>query len=233
MNTFPCSSAGKFFMTVSSVTSSAYALGDHGVYYLLEAGDIGSHYVVALNAELFGSLIHVMSDVDHDLFQLAVNLLKAPAEALAVLAHFQSGSGNAACVGRFSGSKDHFVLLQVSGCFQSGGHVGSLADCQDTVLHQHLSVIQVQLILSRAGKRDITFNGPYASALMVLGVGTILLVLGQSCPVYLFDLFQSGYIDAFRIVYPAVGVRAVHHLGFQLMSFLDSGDGYISGLAIS
>ena len=46
-----------------------------------------------------------MEDVDHDGLQLAVHFLEAPAQALGVLAHFQSGGGHAAGVGSLAGAE--------------------------------------------------------------------------------------------------------------------------------
>ena len=63
---------------------------------------------------------------------------------------------------------------------------------------------------------------------MILGIGSVLLVLGKSCSVNFLDLLESRNIDALRIVYPACGVRAGNYLSTQLLCFLDSVDSNVA-----
>ena len=69
-------------------------------------------------------------------------------------------------------------------------------------------------------ERNVNFNGPYASSLMILGIRTVFLIFCQSCAVYFFDLFKRCKVDSFRIVYPAVGVAYCNNFSAELLSLL-------------
>ena len=84
---------------------SAYALGEHGVGDLQEARDVRAGDEVALHAVFLGGFGGIVVDVLHDVVQLRVNLFKAPAVSHGVLAHFESGGCNAACIGSLGGSE--------------------------------------------------------------------------------------------------------------------------------
>ena len=75
------------------------ALSHHGVGDLQEAGNVGAEHHVARLAALDGGVIAGLEDVLHDAVQLLVDFFEAPAHAQGVLAHFQTGGGDAAGVG--------------------------------------------------------------------------------------------------------------------------------------
>src|SRR5699024_4871634 len=101
--------------------------------------------------------------------------------------------------------EEYAVLLQVLGSLQGGGHVRALCHRDAAVLYQLLCILKMQLVLGRAGKAQVYLYAPYAASLMVLGIRTVVLVLGQAGSLHLFDLLEGRHVDAFRIVYPAVG----------------------------
>ena len=75
------------------------ALSHHGVGDLQEAGNVGAEHHVARLAALDGGVVAGLKDALHDAVQLLVDFFEAPAHAQGVLAHFQTGGGNAAGVG--------------------------------------------------------------------------------------------------------------------------------------
>ena len=90
------------------------ALCGHGCCNLFKARNISACNIVAFHAVTLCGVIQVVEDIDHDALQLAVHLFEAPAETLAVLAHFQSGGCHAACICSLSGNEQNAVLLQLS-----------------------------------------------------------------------------------------------------------------------
>ena len=108
-----------------------------------------------------------MENVYHDVFELFVNLVKAPVHSFAVLRHFKSRCGNAACVCSLTGSEKNAVSLKIFGRFNGGGHVCALCNGNAAVCNKCLCVVNEKLILSCAGESNIAFYAPDASALVV------------------------------------------------------------------
>ena len=119
--------------------------------------------------------------------------------------------------------------LQVVRRLGGGGHIGALGHCEHAAGHQDLCIVQGQLVLGGAGQRDIRLDAPDAPALVVLGVGTIDLVLGQALSLDLLDFLQRGHVDALGIIDPAVGIGAGDDLRAQLLGLLDGVDGHVAG----
>ena len=170
-----------------------------------------------------------MNNIDHNLFQLCVYLLKGPGKTLAVLAHFQSRSSHAACICCLCRSENHAVLLQIIGSLQSRRHISALAHGDGSIFHKCLCIFQIQLILRCARKGDVCLYSPYTSALMVLGVRTILLVLCQTRTVYFLNLLQRCHINSIRIIYPPGGIGTGKNLNTKLLCLLNCVNSYISG----
>ncbi len=162
-----------------------------------------------------------MEDVYHDVLQLRVNLFEGPAQALRILGHLQSGGGNAACVGCLARAEQDAALLEIRRCVQGGRHVCALGHSEAAVCDQHLRVLQIQLVLGRAGEGDIALGAPYALALMIDAVGAGFRILGQAGTLYLLYFDQCGNVNAVRVVNPAGGVAAGDGLCAQLPCLLN------------
>ena len=87
-----------------------------------EATDIGAVDQVAGRAVFLGRFEAVLVDGDHDLVQTIVHFLASPAQACAVLGHFEAGGGYAASVGGLcrSGLWRHEAQIRV--CDEFGGY---------------------------------------------------------------------------------------------------------------
>ena len=165
-----------------------------------------------------------MIDVDHDALELLVDFLECPGQTLGVLAHLKCAGGNAAGVGSLAGDKQDTILLQVLGSIKSGGHVGTFADCIDTVLNESLGIVEIQLVLGCAGKSNVDLDGPDALAFVILSGGPCSLVLGQAGTLDFLDFLEQGDIDSVGIIDPACGIRAGDDLCAKLLSLLDRVD---------
>ena len=96
--------------------------------------------------------------------QPAVDLLEAPGESQRVLGHLKTGGGDSAGVGGLGGSEEDLVLLEDLDRLGSRRHVGALGYRERAVLYQRLCAGGVELVLSRAGKRDVAGNSPDGAA---------------------------------------------------------------------
>ena len=127
------------------------------------------------------------------------------------------------------GAEDHAVLLEILRRFQGGGHIRTLADHGNAVGDQGFRVFKLQLVLGRARKRQIALDGPDALSLVILGIRTIVLVLGEACALHFLDLLESRDIDAVRIIDPAGGIGAGHDLRAELLRLLDRVRSHVAG----
>ena len=99
------------------------ALSHHGVGDLQEAGNVGAEHHVARLAALDGGVVAGLKDALHDAVQLLVHFLEAPAHTQRVLAHFQTGGGDAARVGSLARRVEQAGLddrvIEVVKCFMT------------------------------------------------------------------------------------------------------------------
>ncbi len=146
-----------------------------------------------------------------------------------VLAHFQSGCSDAAGVCGLAGSEQNTVLLEIFGGLKGGGHVGAFRNGNAAVGNQSLGIIQIQLVLGGAGQSHVALNGPYALALVVFGIGTIVFVLGQAGALDLLDLLDGIQIQTLGVINPAGGIAHSDNLGAQLHGLLRGVDSYVAG----
>ena len=51
----------------------------HCIYYFLKACNIGTCHIISFHTVFFRCVCHIVANVDHDSFQLAVHLFKGPA----------------------------------------------------------------------------------------------------------------------------------------------------------
>ena len=61
------------------------SLSLHCVYNFFKSGNVSTYNVVALEAVFLSCIRHIMANINHDIFQLAVNFFKCPAQTLTVL----------------------------------------------------------------------------------------------------------------------------------------------------
>ena len=171
-----------------------------------------------------------MEDALHDALQLGIHFLKAPAQALGVLAHLQTGGSHAAGVGSLCGSvQDAVGQVDLDG-LRGAGHVSALADHGAAALHQSLSGLLVDLVLGCAGQGDVAGDSPDLGA--VSNIGRILVGLGIFLDAAAADFLQVldvGQVDAVGVVDIAVGVGHGDDLGTQLGSLLTGVDSDIAG----
>ena len=161
-----------------------------------------------------------MEDALHDALQLGIHFLKAPAQALGVLAHLQTGGSHAACVGSLCGSvQDAVGQVDLDG-LRGAGHVGTLAHDGAAALHQSLSGLLVDLVLGCAGQGDVAGDSPDLGAICNIGYTLVGLgVLLDAAAADFLQILDVGQINAVGVVDIAVGVGHGDDLGTQLGGF--------------
>ena len=58
---------------------SGNALSQHGLCYLLKAGDVGACHIITSFAIAFCGIIQIVENIDHNALQLAVHFFEGPA----------------------------------------------------------------------------------------------------------------------------------------------------------
>ena len=170
-----------------------------------------------------------VEDVDHDVVQTLVNLLEGPAQTQGVLAHFQTGGSNAACVSSLCRAEEYACCLECCNSLRSRRHVGALSYELATVGDQSLCVLLVQLVLGCARQSDVALYAPRTLALGVNAARYALSVLLDAAALYFLDVLDNIEVDAVRIVDEAVGVGHGNDLGAQLGSLLAGVDCNVAG----
>ena len=143
-----------------SVILLLWTLSEHSVRDFRKARDVCADYEVVLSAVLFGVRRNLTVDAFHNAVKFLIDFFESPAEAQAVLAHFERGSSNAAGVSRFTGGKEHAVFLQVFDRVGSRGHVRAFRNDRYAVFDEVLRVTLDEFVLSSAGKSDVALNLP-------------------------------------------------------------------------
>src|SRR5690554_742166 len=141
---------------------SDHALGQHGVGYLDEAGDVGALDVIDVTILALAIALTGRVDGLHDGVQAGIDFAIGPLHAHGVLAHLQTADSDAAGVGCLArGEQDAGFLEDVDG-LQGRGHVGTLGDAEAAVGDQRARVIPIELVLGGAGQGDVTGQVPGA-----------------------------------------------------------------------
>ena len=179
-------------------------------------------------AILLGGVDAGLEDVDHDVVQALVDLLKAPGQAQRVLAHLQAGGGYAARVGSLGRAEEYAGRLEDLDSLRGGRHVRALSDKLAAVRDQRLGVVAVELVLGRAGQRDVALDAPRTRALGVGAARYALRVLLDAAALDFLDVLDDVQIDAVGIVDKAVGVGHGDDLGAQLGRLLAGVDRYVA-----
>ena len=205
------------------------ALRHHRLGDLLEARDVRARHIVALAAVLFGRVVHVMVDVDHDVLELGIHFLERPEQSAARLRHLERTRRDAARICSLSGKEHHARLLEHLDALERRGHIGALTDVLHAVCNERLCGLTVDLVLRCAGKRDVAGDGPDAlAALVVLGALDALRIHLDARTLHFLDLLDDIQLDACLVVDIAVGVVHRNDLGTQALRLLAGVDGDVA-----
>ena len=119
-----------------------------------------------VDSPLLLAMVHAgLVDVLHDAVQALVHFAGAPVQTHGVLAHFQAAGGHATGVGGLARRVADASLDEQIHRFQGRGHIGPLGHADAAVFQQRAGVLAVQLVLRRAGQRDVCLlytSGPDA-----------------------------------------------------------------------
>src|ERR1022692_462662 len=202
----------------------------HGVGYLQEAADVGAVYQVAGRAVFLGRFVAIAVDGDHDFVQTVVYFLAGPAQARAVLGHFQSGSCHAASVRCFGWSVQDFGIEEHLGRVECAGHVRALGNQLDAVLDQVRRVFCGDLVLRGAGEGAIGSDVPERVVLQ-LDVRrhedrflVVIGILADASALHVLQFDDPGQllaVDAVGIVDYAARVGHGHRLRAEIQQLLD------------
>ena len=114
----------------------------------------------------------------HDAVQLTVNFLLCPEQPLGILAHLQSADCHAAGVDRLGRSHNHVWLFhQIAQRVVCGRHVGYLDIVADSILHDLLRAVHVDIVLHRGRHDDVRLDAPGLLLLMKLHAELIRVIL--------------------------------------------------------
>src|SRR5690554_2985286 len=183
-----------------SPAESDYVLGQHGVGYLDEAGNVGALDVVDVAVRALAVALARRMDGLHDGVQAGIHLAVAPLHAHGVLAHFQAAYRYAAGVGSLARCEQDAGFLEHVDGLQGGGHVGTFCDAEAAVGDQRAGVITVQFVLGSAGQGDVAGQVP----------GTLT---GQEFQLQLVGHVQQACAPLVLQVHQVVPVLSGHALG--------------------
>ena len=158
---------------------------------------------------------------------LLVNFFESPAHADGVLAHFETGSCNAAGVGCLAGAVEQAVAENLLDCFRGKRHICAFEYCHAAVVDKVLYVVSVHLVLGCARHCDVALEGPDAlAAFVILGTGNFVCVNADACAALLLDVEENVEVDAVGIVDVALGVAHCDDLAAELGALLRANDSF-------
>ena len=196
-----------------------------------EAGDVSAFHVVD-EAVGFAAVFETLSvDRSHDSVEFFVYFGFAPLEVHSVLAHFEAGSGYAACVHSLTGSVSGARVDEGVDCFGGAAHVRHFSHHFYAVGHQCFGVVAVEFVLGSAGKSDLHFAFPrlFAGEKFRAGeffsVGSHDVVAGSAEFEHVFNLFV---VKAGGVVDVAVGTGDGHYLSTEFGCFLGSAPSHVA-----
>ena len=118
---------------------------------------------------LFRSVPCVFEDRRHDVSQPRIDLLPRPRQTHGVLAHLETGGGNASRICGFAGAEQNFFLHEQIDRCRHARHVGRFRHKVTTVVGQFLCVFGCDLVLRRTRKSAIAFYAPRPLAGHIFG----------------------------------------------------------------
>ena len=196
----------------------------HGLGDLLEAGDVRASDQIVAQTVLCGSLCGDLVDVLHHLVQLCIDLFRRPDQTLGVLAHFQTGNADAACVDCLGRSNDHVLLrTQKVQSVVRGRHVGDFDVVLDAGSRDLLCGLHADVVLGRS--RHVDVNVLHAPALLARNeldaeLISIRLAVHRILRTHLEDVVELFTGDAIRIMDVAVRSGKVCDLRAELGGLL-------------
>src|SRR5690606_6510682 len=110
-------------------------------------------------------------------------------------------------------------------------HVGPLGNGHDPVADEGLGIGAVELVLGGARERHLAWNLPDACALLEVGAGPVVDVLGDAPAPYLLELLDEVQVYPVGVVNAAARVTARDHVRAELLQLLDGVDGDVAGPA--
>ena len=170
-------------------------------------------------------------DGDHDFVEAAVDFFAGPGHAHGVLAHFEAGGGDAACVGGFTGAVEDFcgeVGIDGGG---GAGHVGAFADEGAAVVEEGFGVVAGDFVLGGAGEGALAGNGPGGLA-FVVGAAELVGVFADASAFVVFEVHDPGEFfagDAVGVVDKSAGVGEGDGFGAEVEEFFDGVLGDVAG----
>jgi len=145
----------------------------------------------------------------HDALQTAVHLLAGPGEPQAVLAHLETGDGDAARVRGLAGTVEDLLVEEDLDALGDRRHVRALGDHVDAVRDQVLSILLADLVLRRAREGAVGLVVPERVVIgsrvarRVNGVRVLLSVLLDAPALDVLELHDERElvaVDAFLVV---------------------------------
>ncbi len=230
-----------FFRTVNRWYRLNKSLPHHSLSDSLESSDVSAGYEVLAQVILCTSILDLLEDVDHDAFQLSVNIISGEYDVLSVLAHLQAGACNSAGVCSLGRSNNYVVSLQVLNSLVCGRHVSSLDEVSSTVLNHLLSVLKLNVVLHCTRDVQVCLYAPWLlardelSTLELLCVRSADVLSGSSQLQQVVDLLAQNSVLVQDV---SVWTGECDDLSSQLLQLLscspgnvsESGDNYLLAL---
>ena len=140
----------------------------HRVRDLEEACDVCADDEISGLSGLDGGVVSGLIDAAHDVVQPLVHFLERPAQAHAVLGHFERGGRNAAGVRRLGRADGDARRLQHGNGLERAGHVRALGEDHGAAVEDLLRLGHVHLVLRRARERHVARHIPDIAAALVI-----------------------------------------------------------------
>ena len=149
---------------------------------------------------------------------MRVHFLLRPEQAHGILRHLQRGDRHAAGIGRLCRAEQHARFLEQLHRLRRGGHIGALGHGKAAVFDQRPRTGGVQLVLRRAGQRDLAGDLPDVPAAGTVDrARTLRDVFGNAAALDLLEPLHQRNVDARRVVHVAAGVGHCHDLCAELL----------------
>ena len=127
------------------------ALCNHCVGNLHKATDICTLHVVYI-ATLLGAVLHAhLVDILHNRMKFLINLLLSPLDTHRVLRHLQARSCNTSGIRCLTWCVENFILEEDIDSLRCRWHICTLCNTLTAIIDKHLSLLTIQLVLSKDG----------------------------------------------------------------------------------
>ena len=189
----------------------------HCLCNLKETCNVSTCNIVAFHIITLGSIINFMEDINHDLMKFCINFVRCPGKSLGVLAHFQTGGGDAAGVGSLARRVEQAGLDDRVDGLGGQRHVRAFEHGHGAVFDDGLRALEIHLVLGRARHGDVARHGPdVLAALDILSACDFVGIDGDASSSLLLDVEQNLEVDAVGIIDVALGVAHCNDLAAEL-----------------